>query len=575
MNAREAGGWKDRPAGVLIGLISVVAGCSTTDWRTAPHDRVFMQTPAPILHPLPPTRNLVHSWYGVEHAVVRPIATGLNPGSWIDHAIGTPEPLDVNAFGEVIDSSWFVNRIGRKDLTAAEVARGPNRDGPAPGPLYVLGGKSEGPTPGLLVKDSRGTRFLVKFDPPAYPHLASAAEVISARILWAAGYNVPENYVLTFRLNRFVLTDGATTGGRYGSTVPLTEEALQDLISLVNPFPDGRVQALFSRLLPGKPIGPFSYEGVRSEDPNDRIPHERRRSLRGLKMFSAWLNNVDTVSANTLDMFIADGESDLGHIQHYLLDFGNALGSMGTKPKYLGLGYEGLLDWTLTLRELFTAGLWYRYWLPIERSPYRSVGVFEAQVFDPERWRPAIPNPAFDAAGPLDDFWAAALIARFDVEQLIAVVEAGEYQRAGATSWVLRVLLQRQFAIARSVFARVLPLGPPVMEGPFVMYQPDLGVRVGLEDADRVGYRYRVHHHPRRGPSLLLAEGENFVPRVDLTEAVRAAQQQISPATLASEPFISVTWTQELPQPRRPQVRVHLRILRSSILPVALERDVR
>ena len=562
-----------RDAGLM--WLAVLSACASDGWRTAPHDRVFMRAPDPILHRSPATRSIVASWYGIEHAVVRPVAAGLSPGSWVDDTIGPPEALDVNAFGEVLDSPWFTNRIGRRDLSVAEVARGPNGDGPAPGPLFVLGGKSEGPTPGLLVKDTRDTRFLVKFDPPAYPGLASAAEAISARVLWAAGYNVPENFVVTFQLDRLVLTDGATTGGRFGSTVPLTEDRLQDLISLVNPYPDGRIRALFSKLLPGTPVGPFAYEGVRRDDPNDRVPHERRRSLRGLKMFSAWLNNVDTVSANTLDMFIADGPAGFGHIRHYLLDFGNALGSMGTKPKYLGLGYEGLIDWPLTIRELFSAGMWYRYWLPIERSPFRSVGAYEAQVFDPRRWRPAIPNPAFEAAAPLDDYWAAALIARFDVEHLIAIVDNAEYTEEGAASWVLRVILQRQFLIARSVFERVLPLGPPAMEGAYVMHHDDHGVRVGLEDPGRVGYRYRVHHHPRGGPGLLLEEGENFMPRIDLENAVRTAEQRVGRAVLESEPFITVTWAQMLPKPKEAKLRVHVRILPSGVLPVALEREAR
>ena len=557
-----------------IVLLASWPACATDPWRHAPHDRIFMRAPAPTLHAAPLGHDIVESWRDIDHAVIRPIASGLNPGSWLDRAIGGPEALDINTFQEVIDSPWFTNRIGRHRMSAKDVAQGPNTEGPAPGPLFVLGGKSEGPTPGLLIKDHKGVRFLVKFDPPAYPGLASAAEVISARILWAAGYNVPENYVLTFNLDRFVLTEGATTRGPYGSTVPLTENKLQDLLALANPYPDGRVRALFSKLLPGARIGPFSYEGLCSTDPNDHIPHQRRRSLRGLRMFSAWLNNVDTVAANTLDMFITDGHSNQGYVRHFLLDFGHALGAMGTKPKYLGLGYEGLIDWPLTLKEFFSAGLAYRYWLPIERSPFRSVGVFEAEVFDPERWRPAIPNPAFDAATARDDYWAAAVITHFDVDQLIAVVQAAEYADEGAESWVLRVLLQRQFAIARSAFPRTLALGPPRMESAYVMYQSNLAVRVGLEDADRVGYRYRVRHHPQGGPGILLAEGENFVPRVDLEEAVRTAKRQLGPSGLRTEPFISVTWTQMLPQPRAPEVRVHLRVLTSGVLPVALDRDI-
>ena len=37
--------------------------------------------------------------------------------------------LNVNTVDEVPDSSWFTNRIGRKELSAAEIARGPDRLG--------------------------------------------------------------------------------------------------------------------------------------------------------------------------------------------------------------------------------------------------------------------------------------------------------------------------------------------------------------------------------------------------------------------------------------------------------------
>jgi len=42
--------------------------------------------------------------------------------------------LNVNTLGEVPDSSWFTNRLGRYDMTIDEVVRGPNQvEGPAPG----------------------------------------------------------------------------------------------------------------------------------------------------------------------------------------------------------------------------------------------------------------------------------------------------------------------------------------------------------------------------------------------------------------------------------------------------------
>ena len=66
--------------------------------------------------------------------------------------------VNVNTVDEVPDSSWFENRIGRETWDVDRVVRGPDRgNGPAEGPWTVTGGKSEGITPGLTIKDSKGT----------------------------------------------------------------------------------------------------------------------------------------------------------------------------------------------------------------------------------------------------------------------------------------------------------------------------------------------------------------------------------------------------------------------------------
>src|SRR5689334_18806760 len=112
---------------------------------------------------------------------------------------------NVDTLGEVADSSWFQNRHGRKRMTAAALAAGPNSSTGPKTPWTVIDIKREGITPGLRIRDALGEKYLLKFDPPEHPEMASAAEVISTKILYAAGFNVPENYITTFRRSDLII----------------------------------------------------------------------------------------------------------------------------------------------------------------------------------------------------------------------------------------------------------------------------------------------------------------------------------------------------------------------------------
>ena len=85
--------------------------------------------------------------------------------------------LNVNTLDEVPDSSWFTNRLGRRDMTIDEIVRGPNQvDGPAPGTWQVTGRPDSGITPKFTIRDARGDTYLIKLDPAAFPELPSSVE---------------------------------------------------------------------------------------------------------------------------------------------------------------------------------------------------------------------------------------------------------------------------------------------------------------------------------------------------------------------------------------------------------------
>ena len=80
--------------------------------------------------------------------------------------------LNVNTLGEVPDSSWFTNRLGRHEMTIEDIVRGPNHvDGPAPGIWHVTGRPDAGITPKFTIHDARGDTYLIKLDPATNPEL--------------------------------------------------------------------------------------------------------------------------------------------------------------------------------------------------------------------------------------------------------------------------------------------------------------------------------------------------------------------------------------------------------------------
>jgi hypothetical protein len=143
--------------------------CATPAWKRSLHDRYFQRVAPPKLHPIPETRD-PSGWWERAWQSLRPLGEAISPEHHLRALSGGAPALDVNSFGQVPDSSWFVNRINRKALTPEQIRRGPNTvDGPAPGPLIIVGGKIRGNTPGLIARDAANERWVIKFDPPALP----------------------------------------------------------------------------------------------------------------------------------------------------------------------------------------------------------------------------------------------------------------------------------------------------------------------------------------------------------------------------------------------------------------------
>jgi len=150
---------------------------------------------------------------------------------FVEKSFGDPASFDgpainLNTLDEVPDSSWFQNRIGRREMSLEEILKGPNTtDGLAEEVWRVTGRPWAGITPKFTIKDSRGVR------------------ISRGRVLPGLDRRVP-------------------AGSGAGSEVQIRP-------------------AVAGKYIRGKPVGEFKHYGPRPDDPNDVFPHELRRELRG------------------------------------------------------------------------------------------------------------------------------------------------------------------------------------------------------------------------------------------------------------------------------------------------------
>jgi hypothetical protein len=397
---------------------------------------------------------------------------------------------NINSLDEVPNSTWFTNRIGIFPMTAAEAARGPG-DGKGPdrsAPWVVVSAKTAGVSPGFNIRDAKGDVYLIKFDPPGFLNMTTAADVISGRIFHAAGYNVPDDAAVTFRREDIVVGQDATIKVG-GEKRPMTEEDIDAILHDFGKVGDNEWLALASRFLSGKPIGPFDYRARRKDDPNDKVDHWNRRELRGLYVLAAWLNHFDVKQHNTLDMYVE--EDGRRFVKHYLIDFASTLGGAagidGPNARY---GYELGFDLKSIARRTVTLGLSEDSWRKRTRPDINEVGYFDTTYFDPGGFDPLQPNSAFANTTKRDGYWGAKIVAAFRDEHIDAIVAEGGYREPGAADYIAAVLKTNRDKIARYFFDRVSPLDFFRPTGDAIVFE-DLGAKYAVYPGTTPLYRVR------------------------------------------------------------------------------------
>jgi hypothetical protein len=249
-------------------------------------------------------------------------------------------------------------------------------------------------------------------------------------------------------------------------------------------LPDGRYRASTSLFLEGKALGPFTYQGTRDQDPNDVIPHEDRRELRGARVLAAWTNHFDSREQNTLSMWRGTG-GGRGYVQHDLLDFADCFGSVWEPPllaRRIGRAYY--LDFGYVAEDFLTLGVMRRPWDDMRFGPSgRVFGYYDVESFDPDQWKPGYPNPAFSRMTERDAAWMARIVSQITDEHLLALAEVGRFRDRFLEREILRLLRGRRDRITGRYLSRLSPLSHPMIErrgSAAWLCLRDLGVDAGV-----------------------------------------------------------------------------------------------
>lgn len=393
---------------------------------------------------------------------------------------------NINSIDEVPDSSWFTNRIGKTSVTVEQIARGPIVGAPPdPSRWVVLREKTSGVHPGFTAKDAKGETWFLEFDPTYFPEGATGAVEVATKIFWALGYNQVESFLTTFDPKKVEFDPNATIRRPSGARTKFTQDDVNAILERVARNADGTYRVVAGRLLRGKILGGFLYEDTRPDDPNDTVPHERRRELRALHVFGAWTNLTDLKANNTLDTIVTENGRTI--VKHYLQDVGSTFGMCNDLREW-DLSYEHFYQGDTTVRRLFSFGFALSPWQTVKYVEYPSIGKFEGDVFDPRKWRPQTPTAAYLEMRDDDALWAARRVVAFTDELIRAAVHTGEYSDPAAEKYLGDVLIKRRDKIGSIYLTAVNPVVDPRLDAGGVLTFRNAAVDGGFAKAPE-GYR--------------------------------------------------------------------------------------
>ncbi len=289
-------------------------------------------------------------------------------------------------------------------------------------------------------------------------------------------------------------------------------------------LPDGRFRGVVVPWVKGDVLGAFDMIGTRPSDPNDRIPHENRRSLRASWVLFAWLSVLDSGPINTIDSYVEEGGRRF--VRHDFFDFSCAFGSATNYAQGPQQDGEYLIEVGRTLASLFTLGAYQRpFQSALRRAEWQrlngehpGLGFFPAESFDPDTYRGNRRVPAHMRMTERDAYWGAKIVTSFTDAQLQAVVAAARLPD-GDARYLEHALKVRRDIIGRRYLRAIAAVENPVLaaDGAQLCFD-DLAIARGyagqveptylVDWLDGQGQAIGSFEQPARGPRACVATGQ-------------------------------------------------------------------
>jgi hypothetical protein len=398
-----------------------------------------------------------------------------------------PDALDVNAMDEAVESTWFDPDASRQVGLASYRIDGPPRP-----PLVLTGFPKKGV---MAVTDARGLPYTLRADSADRPEMRTAADAITSRIVWSLGYRTPEVHVVR-------LESASFSQGRPDAELWLG---------------NGTRRVSATRWPIGIDLGPAPVGLTREDDPNDRVEHRNRRTLRALRVLGAWLDLRRLGPDKTIDAYV--GPSGCGHVVHFLSGFEDALGTTRVSAPVTLLGPRPDCG-PNPLMNVVTLGFAADAPPGVSQKLFHGLGNFDDHV-SPDRYRPDLPpyEPA-DRMLPADGYWAARRIMTLPVASLHACIDGGALREEAAHVRLAEVLEARKRAVAAWHMKQVTPVRILQTQGLSLLMHDD---SVSWDFADPVESSYRIEFVDDTGAAL--QEPRRMVPKsgcwwVDLPNAL-------------------------------------------------------